>query len=270
MPQSRLRAVNSIGMLRAWISAVRRHGHSVSSSRPDTAVLLLHGLTGTPVDMHYMRDALVTDGYTVSVPLLPGRGTRPSDMDSLCWEDWMSSALAAYDELARDHDQVVVGGLSAGATMTLDIALRRKPSAVLLCATALGMGNPIAYLAPYVWRVIRQVPSPASDLVDLNAGAKCYDPAPVRAVAELIHGIGLVRRRLGEIRCPAFVAHAVSDRLVPVQYARDLAARLGGPVTTLYLEGTGHAITVDARRRELAEASLAFLREAVAVPQSAA
>jgi len=257
-------------MLRALIAAVRRHGQSVSSNRRDAAVLLLHGLTGTPVDMQYLKGALVADGYTVSVPLLPGRGTRPEDMFGLCWEDWMSSALGAYDELARDHDEVVVGGLSAGATMTLDVALRRKPSAVILCATALGMGNPLAYLAPYVWRVIKQVPSPASDLVDLNAGAKCYDPAPVRAVAELLHGIGLVRRRLGEIRCPALVAHAVSDRLVPVQYARDLAARLGGPVTTLYLEGTGHAITVDARRRDLAEASIAFLREAVTVPQRAA
>src|SRR5207237_640669 len=84
---------------------------------------------------------------TVSVPLLPGRGTRPSDMESLSWEDWMASALAAYDELARDHDHVVVGGLSAGATMTLDIALRRKPSAVLLCATALRPGTPNADLA---------------------------------------------------------------------------------------------------------------------------
>src|SRR2546429_6473549 len=178
----------------------------------------------------------------------------------------MSAALDAYDDLARDHEDVIVGGLSAGATMAIDIALRRKPSAVLLWATALGMSNPIAYLAPYVWRVIKEVPSPAGDLGDVNAGAKCYDPAPVRAVAELIHGIGLVRRRLGEIRCPALVAHAVNDRLVPVQYARELASRLGGPVTTLYLDGTGHAITVDARRRELAEASLAFLREAVAVP----
>ena len=90
-------------MLRALIAAVRRHGHSVSSGRDDVAVLLLHGLTGTPVDMHYMRDALVADGYNVSVPLLPGRGTRPSDMFGLCWERWMSSALAAYDDLARDH-----------------------------------------------------------------------------------------------------------------------------------------------------------------------
>jgi carboxylesterase len=249
---------------------MRGLGRTDSPGRQDAAVLLLHGLTGTPVDMHYMKDALVAQGYTVSAPLLPGRGTRPSDMFSLSWEDWMSPALAEYDKLARDHENVIVGGLSAGATMTLDIALRRKPSAVVLCATALGMGNPIAYLAPYVWRVIRQVPSPASDLVDLNAGAKCYDPAPVRAVAELLYGIGLVRRRLGEIRCPALVAHAVTDRLVPVRYAHELAGSLGGPVTTLFLEGTGHAITVDARRRDVAEASIAFLRQAIAVPQRAA
>jgi carboxylesterase len=257
-------------MLRAWVTAMRGPGRSSSSARRDAAVLLLHGLTGTPVDMHYMRDALVAEGYTVSTPLLPGRGTRPSDMFGLCWEDWMSSALASYDDLARNHEEVIVGGLSAGATMTLDIALRRKPAAVLLCATALGIGNRIAYLAPYVYRVIKQVPSPASDLVDLNAGAKCYDPAPVRAVAELIHGIGLVRRRLGEINCPALVAHSNTDRLVPVRYAHELAARLGGPVTTLYLDGTGHAITVDARRREVAEASIAFLRQVIAVPQRAA
>ena len=249
---------------------MRESGHSVSPGRRDAAVLLLHGLTGTPVDMHYMKDALVADGYTVSTPLLPGRGTRPSDMFGLCWEDWMMAALGSYDELAKEHEEVIVGGLSAGATMALDIALRRKPSAVILCATALGMGSPIAYLAPYVWRVIREVPSPASDLVDLNAGAKCYDPAPVRAVAELIHGIGLVRRRLGEIRCPALVAHAVTDRLVPVRYAHELAANLGGPVTTLYLDGTGHAITVDARRREVADATLAFLRQAIHMPQRAA
>jgi carboxylesterase len=249
---------------------MREPGHAISQDRQDTAVLLLHGLTGTPVDMLYMKHALVAEGYTVSAPLLPGRGTRPSDMFNLRWEDWMKSALDAYDDLARDHENVVVGGLSAGATMTLDIALRRKPSAVVLCATALGMGNRIAYLAPYVWRVVRQVPSPASDLVDLNAGAKCYDPAPVRAVAELIHGIGLVRRRLGEIRCPALVAHAVTDRLVPVRYAHELAGSLGGPVTTLYLDGTGHAITVDARRREVAEATVAFLRGVIAAPQHAA
>src|SRR2546423_13928526 len=147
---------------------MRGPGRSDLPGRRNAAVLLLHGLTGTPVDMHYMKDALVADGYTVSAPLLPGRGTRPSDMFGLCWEDWMSSALASYDELARDHENVVVGGLSAGATMTLHLALRRKPAPVLLFATAPGMGNPVADPAPHRGRVIKQVPSPPSGLVGLN------------------------------------------------------------------------------------------------------
>src|SRR5947207_8954810 len=112
---------NRFGTLHAWMTAMRGPGRSVLPVRRDAAVLLLHGLTGTPVDMHYMKDALVADGYTVSSPLLPGRGTRPEDMFSLSWEAWMSSALSSYDELARDHENAVVGGLSAGASMPPDI-----------------------------------------------------------------------------------------------------------------------------------------------------
>jgi carboxylesterase len=188
-------------------------------------------------------------------------------MDRLCWEDWMCSALRAYDDLARDHREVIVGGLSAGGTMALDIALRRRPSGLLLYGTALAIGHRLAYLAPYVWRVIRTWPSPASDLVDQSLGARCYDPAPVRAVGELIAGISRVRRRLGEITCPALVAHAVADRFVPIAHARELAACLGGSVRTLFLDGTGHAITVDARRGDVADASIAFLRQMISVTE---
>ena len=59
--------------------------------------------------MHYMKDALVADGYTVSAPLLPGRGTRPSDMFDLCWEDWMSAALDPEARTARDSRAHAVG-----------------------------------------------------------------------------------------------------------------------------------------------------------------
>src|SRR5256712_11956818 len=253
-------------MWRAWVFAMAARLRPVRSRRRDAAVLLLHGLTGTPQDMRSVADALADDGYTVSVPLLPGRGTCPADMDCLAWDDWMSCALAAYDDLAAGHREVIVGGLSAGATMALDLAPRRKPAALLLFATALAIRNRFAYLTPYVWRVVRSWPSPASDMVDLNAGAACYDPVPLRAVAELIAGISRVRGRLAEITCPALVAHAIDDRLVPVAYAHDLAMRLGGPVWPLFLEGTGHAITVDVRRDEVAAASVAFLRDALEAP----
>jgi len=59
----------------------------------------------------------------------------------------------------------------------------------------------------------------------------------------------------------------VRDQVVPVSDARELARRLGGPVRTLFLEGSGHAITVDVRRRDVAAASLAFVREIAGVPE---
>src|SRR6266545_478702 len=202
--------------------------------RRETAVLLLHGLTGTPLEMQTLGEALAEEGYTVHIPLLPGRGTCPDDMDGLCWEDWMQAALHAYDTLAVEHGRVVVGGLSAGGTMTLDLALRRDPAALLLYAAVLSVSHRGAYLAPYVWRLIRRWPSPPSDMVEPNELLRCYDPAPVRAMCELINGISRVRSRIGEIRAPTLVAHSREDRLVPLASAEEIASRIGGPVEKLY------------------------------------
>lgn len=229
--------------------------------RRGTAVLLLHGLTGTPLEMQVLGEALAREGYTVHIPLLPGRGTRADDMDGLCWEDWMDAALRAYDTLAAEHGRVVVGGLSAGGTMALDLALRRDPAALLLYAAVLEIAHRGAYLAPFVWRLIRRWPAPPSDMVEPNEMLRCYDPAPVRAMSELIAGIARVRGQLGRIGVPALVAHSVRDRLVPLASAEEIASRIGGPVETLYVDGSGHAITADAKRLEIAQASRAFLRK---------
>ncbi len=228
--------------------------------RREIAVLLLHGLTGTPLEMQMLGEALAHEGYTVHIPLLPGRGTCPDDMDGLCWEDWMTAALRSYDTLAREHERVVVGGLSAGGTMALDLALRRDPAALLLYAAVLSISKRGAYLAPYVWRWIRRWPSPPTDMVEPNEALQCYDPAPVRAMSELIAGIGRVRSRIGGITAPALVAHSVQDRFVPLSSAREIASRLGGPVETFIVDGSGHAITADVKWRDVADASSSFLR----------
>jgi carboxylesterase len=230
----------------------------------ETAVLLLHGLTGTPLEMQVLGEALAEEGYTVHIPLLPGRGTCPDDMDRLCWEDWMRAALHAYDTLAREHGRVAVGGLSAGGTMALDLALRRDPAALLLYAAVLSVSHRGAYLAPYLWRFVRRWPAPASDMVEPNEMLRCYDPAPVRAMGELISGIGRVRRRLGEIGAPTFVAHSTEDRLVPLSSAAEIVSGLGGPVETMFIHGSGHAITADVKREQVATASRSFLRRHLA------
>ena len=234
------------------------------------AVLLLHGLTGVPNELHVLGGAIAADGYPVHIPLLPGRGTLPRDMDRLSWEDWMGAAVAAYDALAADHDAVIVGGLSAGGTMALDLALRRPARALLLYAAATTVANRFAYLAPYGWRVIRRWPSPGRDRriggiggIDgdgtVDAAISTYDPIPIRAVAELVRGMRRVRPRLGEITAPALVLHAEGDPYVPAASGREIAERLGGPVELEILPGDGHAITAGPDRDIVATRTRAFL-----------
>ncbi|GAC1461183.1 MAG: alpha/beta fold hydrolase [Candidatus Limnocylindrales bacterium] len=225
------------------------------------AVLLLHGLTGVPNELHALGDAIARDGYPVHIPLLPGRGTVAADMDRLTWEDWMDAAVRAYDELAGDHEAVVVGGLSAGGTMALDLALRRPVRALLLYAAAVSVSRRAAYLAPYGWRVIRRWGSPGRRHASTEPAREVstYDPIPVRAVAELVRGMRRVRPRLGEITAPALVLHAAGDPWVPASSGREIAARLAGPVALEILPGDGHAITAGPDRDVVAARTRAYL-----------
>ena len=43
-------------------------------------VVLIHGFTGSPSEMHLFAEALNAEGYGVEVPLLVGHGTTLKDL----------------------------------------------------------------------------------------------------------------------------------------------------------------------------------------------
>lgn len=213
-------------------------------------VLLLHGLFGTPNELHVLGGTLARSGYRVRIPLLPGRGASLDQLDRLAWSDVRESAMRDYEALARDHERVVIGGLSAGGTLALDLALRRRPAALLLFAAALSLRIRAAYLAPYLWRVVRRWPP----------HHRVTERVPVRAVGELVGAMRHVRTRLGLLDVPALVVHSRDDPLVPAANAVRLERDLGGPVTLVLRDGATHAVTAGDDREEIAELTLAFLR----------
>ncbi|MDQ2966248.1 MAG: alpha/beta hydrolase, partial [Chloroflexota bacterium] len=189
-------------------------------------------------------------------PLLAGRASDPRELDRLSWDDWMTDATRHFDELARDHPRIVVGGLSAGGTMALSLSLHRPVASLLLYAAALSLQYRVTALAPYLWRVVPRWPRATAAL---GAPGR-YERVPVRAVGELVTGMRRVRARLGEIHAPALVVHSIDDPLVPVASARRLARELGGPVELLILPGRSHAFTAEVEERDrLGEVSVAQL-----------
>ncbi len=223
--------------------------------RSEVGVLLLHGLFGTPNELHVLGGTLARAGYRVRIPLLPGRGSTLDELDRLSWADVAEAAMRDYDELAREHPRVVLGGLSAGGTLALDLALRRQPDALLLYACALSLRYRIVTLAPYVWRVVRRWPPRGTGT----------QRVPVRAVGELVGAMRRVRTRLGAITAPTLVVHARGDPMVPASSALRLDAALGGEVALHLRDGAEHAITAGPEREEIGALTLDFLRRRLPV-----
>ena len=89
--------------------------------------LLVHGLAGTPAEMKILGKRLNRYGFTVLCPQLAGHCASEEELITTCWSDWSRSVEDAFDALSQHMDAVFVGGLSAGAVLSLrhDPAVRR-------------------------------------------------------------------------------------------------------------------------------------------------
>jgi fermentation-respiration switch protein FrsA (DUF1100 family) len=148
-------------------------------------------------------------GYNVLS--LDYRGYGQSDgipSESGLYED----GLAAYSHLAGAGvagTQIILAGQSLGSAVAVELATRVRTAGVALF-------SPI-------------------DSVPLTA-ARVYPWAPVHWLASnRFDSIS----KIGRIRAPIVVFHSARDRLIPLEVARDLAAKVAGP-SRLVETGGGH------------------------------
>jgi len=107
--------------------------------RGPTGFLLIHGLSGTPMELRYVAQRLEGEGYTVHCPLLDGHSGGTNTLRESRWQDWYASVERAHDCLRSECETVIAGGSSAGAILALLLAARRpdQVSGLLLYAPTL-------------------------------------------------------------------------------------------------------------------------------------
>src|SRR5882757_3700158 len=90
----------------------------------ERAVLVLHGITGTPYEVRPIAEALGRAGWSVQAPMLAGHGLTLGDLAVTTWPDWLASAEAALDLLsaASGGRPVAVVGFSMGGLLALRLA----------------------------------------------------------------------------------------------------------------------------------------------------
>jgi carboxylesterase len=231
----------------------------------DEGCLLLHGFTGSPLEMAPMAEALAADGYTVHVARLAGHGTSPEDLAATSWQDWVDSARQALYSLREQCRAVAIGGLSMGGAIALHLAAAEDPDALIVMATPMRLRSVVYRLARAISPVVPYVPvvrrlGPRGD--DVMRYRVSYTRIPLAAAADLGHLLDRTRVLLPRVRAPLLIAQGRRDWVVPRNSAEVIYAGVASEVRRLvWLSQSRHVVTLDSERAILFEEVRAFLRE---------
>ena len=262
--------------------------------RGKDAVLLIHGLTGTPAEMRYIAKNLLKQGFSVACPQLAGHCGSVGDLKRSKWQDWFKSMAVAFEALKKEHKRVFVSGLSMGALIAIKIAEEkgeRVDGLGLLSTTFFYDGwniprlkrnlllpfvlyTPLQYFMsweetpPYgikcertralVHAVLQNRDAMASEKVGIFN-------TPAVVIKESTRLIKSARRALPKVFSPTLIVHSTEDDMASVKNAHLVAKRISSrKVETFLVDDTYHVLTLDKRKNDVALRMGEFFKKCVA------
>jgi len=176
--------------------------------------ILVHGLSDTAFAMNDVGRVIASECFIARTVLLPGHGTRAGDLLTTDLTDWQTTVSELVNQAAAEHNNIVLGGFSLGAVLTLANALDEDSpvDALMAFSPAYTLSSyKLARYAPYVrlfrpW-VDRELPD---DYVR-------YEAMPMRGVAETVNAMKLMYNRLARrktIDIPLLMVQSMDDAVI--------------------------------------------------------
>ena len=249
------------------------------------AALLIHGLSGNPLEMHYLAKRLRQAGYATFVPHFRGYGfgERSDPFATGTWRQWRAQVLDHFDELACKYQSVSVSGLCIGAVLALDLAAERpgRVTALSLLATTLAYDGwsipwyyflaPLAYHTPLRYRYSYRERHPygvkneslrkwiAREMSEKTTSIAGASSLPMTAVYEAKQLIRHVRGALSSVTAPALVVHAKEDDVASLKSAEFVLENIGtDDVDFVLLRDSYHIVTLDNEKELVANETIRF------------
>ena len=228
----------------------------------EAGVLLCHGFTGSPQSLRPWAQHLAEHGLTVSLPLLPGHGTRWQDMALTGWQDWYAEVDRELRALSERCTSVFVAGLSMGGTLALRLAAKHGDavSGVVVVNPANRMHGLAPYALPVARHFVRTAPGIASDIAKEGSVELGYDKVPLHAAHSLRTFFRQVDGELPQVTQPLLVLRSAQDHVVPAADSARVLSRVSSTdVTEIVLEQSYHVATLDHDAERIFEESFAFI-----------
>ncbi|MFI9587276.1 alpha/beta hydrolase [Streptomyces sp. NPDC052236] len=228
----------------------------------EVGVLLCHGFTGCPQSLRPWAGYLAERGLTVSLPLLPGHGTRWQDLQVTGWQDWYAEVDRELRELRQRCEQVFVFGLSMGAALALRLAAKHGDAVrgLVLVNPANKVHGLSAYALPVARHLVRTSKGITSDIAKEGVTELGYDKVPLHAANSLRNLFQLVDGELPQVTQPMLLLHSPQDHVVPPADSARILSRVSSvDVSEVLLEQSYHVATLDHDAERIFDQSYAFI-----------
>ncbi len=226
-------------------------------------IIFVHGFTGSPISMRPWAEYFLQRGYSISVPILPGHGTRPEDLNQVKWQEWPAKVEEELSWMLSQGMRVFIFGLSMGGGTTLNIALKRS-------ATLAGivLVNPMAHvkfippqLAWAISRFQKMRDSVGDDIKRPGVTEHGYDSLPAVGVYQLLKMLSYNRKRLHDVTVPLLLFHSKEDHTLPVSNTEIIMNGVGSiEKQRIELVNSYHVATLDYDQEIIFENSLIFVQ----------
>jgi len=260
-----------------------RNGLYLQGTNGSTAVLI-HGLTGTPLEMSYLAGFLHRKGYSVVCPRLANHGKPLEVLKHTSWQECYESVKKEIVPLFKNNSPVFVSGLSMGALLALLLAYEfsdRITGVSCLSPTLFYDGwnmpwsrhlLPLTYFTP-LKQILYFKEEPPYGIKNEAIRAyihKYYSKAGIHDLQNaeqygypyfpltLFYQLYLLRMtiipKLPKITVPAQFIQAEEDDMTSVRNSRFIYERIGATVKEMVLlKNSYHVITADQERDKVAQ-----------------
>lgn len=244
------------GLLDDWAAAG-------SGKNKEIGILLVHGFTGSPASMRPWAEYLIQHGYHVRVPLLPGHGTKPEDLNEVTWQQWPAKVESELEELYKSCKKVFICGLSMGGGTTLNVAIRhsQRLSGIILVNPMIHVpfiGPELAFILSRFQKLRKSV---GDDIKRPGITEWGYDALPTRGVYQLLKMLKYTRSRLHDVTVPMQLFHSVDDHTLPVSNTEIIMKGVGSRTKQrIELTNSYHVATLDYDSEIIFENSRLFIQ----------
>jgi len=246
------------------------------------AVLLIHGLTGAPVEMRFVGKTLNRLGFTVYAPVVAGHCKDIAALEAVKYEDWIESMREPLNRLCREVRHVYTAGICVGGAIGLMLAHleRGKVEKSVIYSPTMNYdgwnqtfwGKLGAYLIPrLIWckplHHLSFEERPPFGIKEERMRRFIMEGASMKGIQHSMPVIALyencrlnsaMKAALPQMTVPTLLLHAAEDDVSNPRNAEKIKRLHGGECQLHYLYDSYHMIHVDQEREKVAQMTAEF------------